>query len=95
MSEQTDSPRPGDTVQVSNREPRVFTSDGPEPPPDVRVLEWRDRDDPTKCLYLLRSAGGWEWSRTAHRRIPGIHANPTSWRAAVCSNPGRFQEVTP
>lgn len=78
-----------------SKAPRVFSSDGPEPPVDVLVLKRLNPDDPTRWPYLLRSGGGWEWSPTAHRRIPGIHANPTTWRAAVCSNGGRFQEVTP
>lgn len=44
------------------REPRVFTSDGPEPPQDVTCLEWLDYDpNDFVYAYLRREGSGWAW----------------------------------
>ncbi len=44
-------------------EPRVFQSDGPEPPEDVTVLEWLDfNPEHFACRYVVRVPGGWAWT---------------------------------
>jgi hypothetical protein len=48
----------------SQREPRVFRSDGPEPPPDVECLEFFRVDDEQVPRYLKRSVDlclPWVW----------------------------------
>lgn len=57
-------PRPGPRVPrtlKSAREPRVFSSDGPEPPPDVVALI--DNGARLARYLLRRSDDRWQWSK--------------------------------
>lgn len=51
-------------------EPRVFRSDGPEPPADVKVLEWLDIDDASQFRFVRRVSNGWLWSQWPDRQTP-------------------------
>lgn len=75
------------------REPRVFSSDGPEPPEAVQTLEWLDRDSREDYQFLLRTDVGWLWSRASDHLSPVRAAAPNSWRSAVAVSPGRYREV--
>lgn len=79
----------------AQREPRVFRSDGPEPPEDVNALEWLDIQKRDQYLYLIRVGSGWLWSRMANRLAPEHRATPNDWCDAVRGSGGRFQEVFP
>lgn len=82
-----------DGVVAASREPRVFQSDGPEPPADVNAVEWLSIDHPAKLQYVRRVGSGWLWSRTPERPAPDYPATPNHWAAAVRSTPGEFREV--
>jgi hypothetical protein len=77
-------------------EPRVFHSDGAEPPADVEALEWIDIPDPKlQYRYLVRVADGWLWSQSSADVTPDFGASPARWTTAVGTNPGRYREVQP
>lgn len=67
------------------RQPREFRADGPEPPADVRVLEWLDA--PEGRRYLKRFEAAWLWVDGPHDRDPG---GVGEWPPF---HPGRYREV--
>lgn len=76
----------------AQREPRVFTSDGPEPPQDVVAVEWLEVE--SQYPYLIRVFGGWLWSQAANRITPDHGATPNNWSGAVASRAGSYREVS-
>jgi hypothetical protein len=82
-------------VQLSPHgwEPRVFQSDGPEPPEDVKALRWLDRDPGARWEYLIHTRSGWVWAPSPTTRPllgPGAH-----WDTATRACRGRYEEVQP
>jgi hypothetical protein len=75
----------------AQREPRVFRSDGPEPPRDVAAVEWLEVE--SQYPYLIRVFGGWLWSQAANRLTPDCNATPNTWAGAVASCAGTYREV--
>lgn len=70
-----------------SREPRVFSSDGPEPPEDVSCLMWMF-DTATTARFLQRHNGGWTWVRMPGSK-PEFDETPLRW----CPGRGEFREV--
>lgn len=71
---------------------RLFQSDGPEPPRDVKVVEVIAYS-PDGYRYLRRVGSGWLWSQLAHEQEPEVGATPNDWASAVRAYPGPFREV--
>jgi hypothetical protein len=75
-------------------EPRVFSSDGPEPPTDILCLEWSafGWSTPSRELhgYAVRHDGGWTWARGPGAADPA--ETPSAWPVA---RRGEFREVLP
>jgi hypothetical protein len=83
-------------VQLSPHgwEPRVFQSDGPEPPEDVTVLRWLDRDPAARWEYLVHTPSGWVWTSGPDQK-PHAPATGAYWDTATRACPGRYEEVQP
>jgi len=64
------------------REPRVFQSDGPEPPADVVALRDPCADSETEQPYLVRDHGGWRWSPSPELVKPDC-GRFMAWRKAA------------
>lgn len=71
--------------------PRVFPSNGDQPPHDVTVLEWM-RAKSTGVRFLHRRDGGWSWAASP---TPSVDVDGTvmSWSSLVIL--GEFREVLP
>lgn len=89
-------------TRAASAPPRVFKSDGPEPPADVKALEWLDlAETADQYPYVIRVGYGWLWSTSAtHLKSLGQHgafvpATPRAWAEAVRGNDGRYREVQP
>lgn len=83
-----------DECGPQQRELRVFQSDGPEPPSDVKVLEWLVAREPTQWRFLHRVGDGWLWSNDG--AAPDRHgATPNTWSGAVFMCAGQYREVRP
>lgn len=67
------------------RQPREFRADGPEPPADVRVLEWLDATEGRR--YLKRFEAAWLWVDGPNDRDPG---GVGEWPPF---HPGTYREV--
>jgi hypothetical protein len=66
--------------------PRVFKSDGPEPPADVTVLiDSKPDPEESSFPYLVRTRAGWCWSPSAELIAPDF-CPPGPWteRAPAC-----------
>jgi hypothetical protein len=75
-------------------EPRVFQADGPEPPEDVTVLRWLDRDPGARWEYLVHTPSGWVWTSGPDQK-PHAPATGAYWDTATRACPGRYREVQP
>jgi hypothetical protein len=75
-------------------EPRVFQADGPEPPEDVTVLRWLDRDPAARWEYLVHTPSGWVWTSGPDQK-PHAPATGAYWDTATRACPGRYREVQP
>jgi hypothetical protein len=84
-----------DECGPQRREPRVFQSDGPEPPADVEVVEWLLERDPNGYQYVRRVGDGWLWSLLPHEQAPTVDAAPASWKWATHACKGTYREVLP
>lgn len=81
-----------DGIVAASREPRVFQSDGPEPPEDVRVV--RDVDCGKFMPYLHKVPGGWRWGHKPDVPTSADEAETKSWHVAARSTYGnRLVEV--
>jgi hypothetical protein len=74
--------------QEAARQQRVFRSDGPEPPQDVKTLEWIHYGA-SYARYLARNGDGWSWVN-APGCAPAFDDAPLSWSPAAH---GSFREV--
>jgi hypothetical protein len=64
----------GDRLRATAlNEPRVFQSDGPEPPEDVTILEKLDYPDDHRFPYAKRAKFGWVNCQTVDEDTSGVH----------------------
>lgn len=72
---------------------RVFRSDGPEPPQDVKAL--LDAEDTTRMPYLLRIDDGWVWSSVLYE-VQTDDDKPRPWSSrAVTAMSRELRELIP
>ena len=70
---QSDPHKPVVLVRAETTQPRVFKSDGPEPPADVRVLiDSKPDPEDSSFPYLIRNEGGWSWSPSPELIEPDV-----------------------
>lgn len=81
-----------ESARQQKPEPRVFRSDGPEPPEDVQVLEWLDFDeDFNACRYIKRILGTSVWHEAetpgegfiAGQHLHWSQVRPSSYREVL------------
>jgi hypothetical protein len=76
----------------TSREPRVFSSDGPEPPPDVKAVVAVDHKD-YPHPFFVRFGEGWSCSPSV-TASKGDRANPVPWvRTQYYGLGSSFREV--
>jgi hypothetical protein len=81
----------GDRLRATAlNEPRVFQSDGPEPPEDVTILEKLDYPDDHHFPYAKRAKFGWVNCQTVDEDTSGVHG--FKWPPAYHA---KYREVQP